>query len=425
MVARAVLALVSLGVASAAPDAAREVVTVPGWPSAKGFPLSFGIKADGMVYASGLGGLDMHTMKKAGGGVEGETKQALVNLKELLAAAGSSLENVVACSVSLADIKRDFAAMNGAYAAFFKKDPPSRVCVEVGQLAGGSLVEIKCMAALSGSHKEVVQVPGWPHIGQVPLSMVTKVNGMVYPSGMQGLDMAARKLVPGGAGPETTQTLANIKAALKAAGSDLDLVLGCEVSLAHVEDFEAMNAAYAAAFGGGKGRLGGLPSRVAVKVGGLAGTGVVEIRCVAATEELAPKVVKVPGWPKLPFPFSTATAARGMLYLSGQQGFDFKTMKLVEGGIGAETTQTLKNIDEVVRAAGGRIEDVVECEVSLKSIEDFKDMNAAYAAFWPKDPPSRIALQVGGLVGKSSVEIKCLAAGVGMAEDGPGEEMII
>ena len=49
--------------------------------------------------------------------------QALVNLKELLAAAGSSLENVVACSVSLADIKRDFAAMNGAYAAFFKKDP--------------------------------------------------------------------------------------------------------------------------------------------------------------------------------------------------------------------------------------------------------------------------------------------------------------
>jgi len=253
--------------------------------------------------------------------------------------------------------------------------------------------------------------------------MVTKLNGMVYPSGMQGLNMSTMKLVPGGVGPETTQTLANIQEALKAAGTDLDLVLGCEVSLTRIEDFSEMNAAYAAAFGRG-GRLGGLPSRVAVKVAGLAGSGSVEIRCLAATEPLAPKVVKVPGWPELKFPFSTATAEQGMLYLSGMQGIDMKTMKMAPGGVGAETTQTLRNINETVHAAGGVLENVVECEVSLRSMQDFKEMNAAYASFWPKDPPSRIAVEVGGIVGNATVEIKCIAAGVSAAAAAEGSERV-
>merc|ERR1740121_2616317 len=342
---------------------------VPGWPELKGFPLSFAIRTEDMVYASGLGGMDMRTGKKAAG-AGNETEQALSSLSELMQAAGGSLEDVVSCGVMLADLKMDFGEMNAAYAKFFPKNPPSRVAVQA-TLVGGS-VEIKCIASLHGG-KEVVTVPGW-------------------------------------------QTLANVGQALEAAGSGLDLALGCEVSLADMADFSAMTKAYVAAFPKA-GRLGGLPARIAVQVGGLAGSGKVEIRCVAATPGLHPVLVATPAhWKLGPLPFSFATKAGGMVYVSGMAGIDMATMKMAPGGAGNETHQALSNIKDILESAGTTMENVVECEVSLADMADFKEMNAAYAPFWPQVPPARAAVQVGGIFA-GKVEIKCTAAaGTGSAE---------
>lgn len=397
------LACGCFGIATAA---MREPVKVPGWPELKGFPLSFAIRTEDMVYVSGLGGMDMRTGKKAAG-AGNETEQALSSLSELLQAAGGSLEDVVSCGVMLADLKSDFGEMNAAYAKFFPKNPPSRVAVQAG-LAGGS-VEIKCIASLRGG-KEVVAVPGWPSMaGRVPLSMVTRAHGTVYASGMQGLNMSTFQPVPGGAAVETAQTLANVGEALEAAGSGLDLALGCEVSLADMADFRAMTKAYVAAFPKA-GRLGGLPARIAVQVGGLAGSGKVEIRCMAATPGLHPAVVATPAhWKHGPLPFSFATKAGGMVYVSGMAGVDMATMKMAPGGVGNETHQALSNIKDLLESAGTTMENVVECEVSLADMADFKEMNAAYAPFWPRAPPARAAVQVGGIFA-GRVEIKCTAA---------------
>mmetsp|Transcript_112804 Transcript_112804/g.318967 ORF Transcript_112804/g.318967 Transcript_112804/m.318967 type:complete len:464 (-) Transcript_112804:234-1625(-) len=397
---------------------ASEVVKVPGWPDITGkVPLSFAIKARGMVYASGMQGFDMHSMKLVEGGVKAETKQTLANLQELLKVAGSSMEDVVQCSVSLANIT-DFMAMNEAYKAFWTKDPPARVAVQVAALAGGSSVEIQCDAALKGH--AIVNVPGFPDLSAkgIPLSFATKVDGMIFLSGLGGMNMSSGEVVPGGAAAETTQTLANLKQVLEAAGSSPDRVLGCSVLLSNMSDFAAMNGAYKT-FWPKHGALGGLPSRVCVEVGALAGTGKVEIQCMAASSDMpageAPKVIKVPGLPDMHLPFSAGTTAGGMAYISGSQGLDAATGKLVPGGVGPETTQTLRNIQKTVEAAGTSMEDVAACEVSLMNMKDFNDMNKAYAAFWPKDPPSRIAVQVGGLAGGAAVEIKCKAALPGKA----------
>ena len=102
------------------------------------------VRAGELVFFSGVigtrqgGGL-------APGGVEGETRQALQNLERALDAADVRREDVVKCTVFLADI-RDYDAMNAVYRDFFRNDPPARSAVGVSGLPAGARVEIECIA---------------------------------------------------------------------------------------------------------------------------------------------------------------------------------------------------------------------------------------------------------------------------------------
>jgi 2-iminobutanoate/2-iminopropanoate deaminase len=79
------------------------------------------------------------------GGVEAETRQALINLSTILEAAGSSLERVVKTTVFLRDIN-DFQRMNAVYATFFQSEPPARSAFQVAALPRGGAVEIEAVA---------------------------------------------------------------------------------------------------------------------------------------------------------------------------------------------------------------------------------------------------------------------------------------
>lgn len=78
--------------------------------------------------------------------IEEQTRQSLDNLGAILAEGGFSYDNVVKTTVLLDDIK-DFAAMNGVYAEYFKGEKPARMCYEVAALPMGAKVEIDCIAA--------------------------------------------------------------------------------------------------------------------------------------------------------------------------------------------------------------------------------------------------------------------------------------
>jgi len=388
----------------------REVVKEPGWPNITDIPISWAIKANGMVFTSGMVGIDMDTGKLIPGGPGEEIAEAIGNLEEIFLSAGSLLADVVSCTVLFTNITRDFAEVNKIYGAFFAKDPPSRAAVQVEALAGNASVEVSCLAPQPGSGRTVVNVSGWPEMHGFPLSMAIKASGMVYASGMQGIDMKAGKLVPGGIAAETTQAMANMKAVLEAAGSGLDLVTGCEIWLRDLADFDKMNTAYLAEWPTHSKPY--LPTRVAVEVGALAGQGRVEIRCTAATSDgdEVPKAVTVPGWTATSsLPFSPLVTSGNMTYVSGMQGLDVATMKLVPGGIKKETSQALNNIAAALAAVDSSIENVVNCEVTMSDLKgDFAAMNEAYASFWPHDPPSRIASQ-DKLAGEATVEIRCAA----------------
>ena len=122
----------------------RQVVSTDQAPAAVG-PYSQAIIANGFVYTAGQGGLIPGTKTIVEGGVAAQTHQVFANIKAILEAAGSSLDQVVKTTVFLTDIK-DFAEMNAVYATYFGSEPPARSTVEVSNLPMGIVVEIETVA---------------------------------------------------------------------------------------------------------------------------------------------------------------------------------------------------------------------------------------------------------------------------------------
>ena len=122
----------------------HSAVVAPNAPKAIG-PYSVAIQTDGLIFCSGQIGLDPASGELAAPDVEGQTRQALTNLKHVLAAAGSSLDQVVKTTVFLKDMA-DFQKMNAIYAEFFGATPPARSTIAVAGLPRGGLVEIEATA---------------------------------------------------------------------------------------------------------------------------------------------------------------------------------------------------------------------------------------------------------------------------------------
>ena len=124
----------------------KEIVSTEKAPGAIG-PYSQAIKAGGMVYCSGQIPIDPATGEFVSDIVAEQTEQVLRNLGEVLAAAGSSLDDVVKTTVFLADMN-DFAEMNEVYARFFSDNKPARATVQAARLPRDARVEIECIAAV-------------------------------------------------------------------------------------------------------------------------------------------------------------------------------------------------------------------------------------------------------------------------------------
>ena len=122
----------------------KEVLTSSNAPKAVG-PYSLGIRSGGFLFLSGQLGLDADSGRFVEGGVEAQTRQALLNIKNVLNDAGCDLSDVVKTSVFLSDIA-DFPKMNAVYAEFFGNAPPARSTVQVGALPKSGLVEIEVIA---------------------------------------------------------------------------------------------------------------------------------------------------------------------------------------------------------------------------------------------------------------------------------------
>ena len=108
-------------------------------------------------------------------------------------------------------------------------------------------------------------------------------------------------------------------------------------------------------------------------------------------------------------PYSQATEAAGLVFVSGQLPIDAATGDMPEG-IEAQARQSLLNIQHILEAAGLTMSHIVKTTVYLQDMSLFGSMNAVYATFFEGDYPARAAFAVKALPKDALVEIECIAA---------------
>ena len=121
------------------------------------------------------------------------------------------------------------------------------------------------------------------------------------------------------------------------------------------------------------------------------------------------KAVEAPDAPKAIGPYSDAIVANGFIFLAGKVGTDPKTDALVAGGIVEQTERALNNLEIVLKAAGGTLDDIVKTTVFLADMNDFVKMNEVYAKRFKLPFPARSTVQVARLPRDAKVEIEAIA----------------
>ena len=106
------------------------------------------VKAGNLIFVSGTAGIDPATQKVAGPTIQDQTRQAILNCRNILIAAGATLADVVEVQALIAR-PDDFAGLNESYATFFPSDPPARSVARLGPELPGILVSIRMTAVVA------------------------------------------------------------------------------------------------------------------------------------------------------------------------------------------------------------------------------------------------------------------------------------
>lgn len=123
----------------------KKVISTDQAPKAIG-PYSQAIECNGLLFISGQIPIDPSTGAIVDGDIKIQTRRVLQNITAILEAAGYQLDDVIKCTVLMADMN-DFAAMNEIYGEFFTNNKPARAAFGVVQLPMKSKVEIECIAS--------------------------------------------------------------------------------------------------------------------------------------------------------------------------------------------------------------------------------------------------------------------------------------
>jgi len=121
----------------------KKVIQTDSAPKAIG-PYSQAIRVGNFLFASGQIAINPATGELVDG-IEAQTKQVMENVKNILAAEGMDLSDIVKTTIFLTDMN-NFATVNEIYGGYFNQNPPARSCVEVSKLPKGALIEIEVVA---------------------------------------------------------------------------------------------------------------------------------------------------------------------------------------------------------------------------------------------------------------------------------------
>lgn len=109
-------------------------------------------------------------------------------------------------------------------------------------------------------------------------------------------------------------------------------------------------------------------------------------------------------------PYSHAATDGNLLFTAGQIPVTPEGTVLADEPIGAQTEQSLSNIERILAEAGGTMDDVLKTTVYMTDIDDFDGMNEVYRSYFPEDQPARTALEVRRIADDAAIEIEAVAS---------------
>jgi len=121
------------------------------------------------------------------------------------------------------------------------------------------------------------------------------------------------------------------------------------------------------------------------------------------------EVVSTKDAPQAIGPYSQAIKANGFIFTSGQIAIDPSTQQVVTGDVAAQTERVLRNLSEILEAAGSGLGKVLRSTVFLKDMNDFAAMNQVYGKYFTSAPPARSTVEVARLPREVLVEIDVIA----------------
>lgn len=238
----------------------RAAIDPPGWATSP-LPYSYCVRAGEALFLAGLVARDRATNQPVQGSVRAQLDLIMANAREILGAAGLSLDHVTSARVYLTD-GASFAEMNEGWRAHFAGSKPSRATVIAGLMQPAYTIEVTLVAHGAQAQHFAADPPN------DNLSAAVKAGNMVFVSGM----LAAGA---GDAAAQTRATLAKARAAFARAGASPRDVVECTVWMPDLANFAAMNGAYRELFSEAP------PARATVGAGLVAKDALVEIAMTA------------------------------------------------------------------------------------------------------------------------------------------------
>jgi 2-iminobutanoate/2-iminopropanoate deaminase len=239
-----------------------------------------------------------------------------------------------------------------------------------------------CLAALpAAAGKRVITPDGVSRSGS-PLSAAIETKDLVYVSGMTGRD-AKGGYARGDIEAQTVQTLANIGAALKAAGLGFSHVLSTTVYVRDIRWMPQVDEVYRRHF------PGEYPARTVLESMLMSPDALVEISAIAARDPSTKRIIRPEGWPEPPQPESYAVAGGGTLFLSALHPTEPRMGALAGDTITTQVEQVMRNQEAILKAAGLSFADLVFSRIYLSDPSLYTGLNDAYRKFVTAPPPAR------------------------------------
>ena len=238
----------------------------------------------------------------------------------------------------------------------------------------------------------------------VPLSdgVVTRAGDFVYVSGVIGNVPGSSDLREGIAA-QVHQAIQNVQSALQAEGLDLSDVVSSNVYLSDTRNFQAMNEIYRTYFSEDP------PTRATVEADLPDAGALIQLTMVATRPELGRRVIAPSGMQVPGLPYSWGILAGNTLFIAGATSRDPATYEPVTGDVATQTRRVMRNIGNVLEAAGMEYGDIIGCKVFLADGRDFRTMSQAYASFLPTPRPVRATVRARLMNPVFAVEVQCFA----------------